>query len=84
MRSEAVLLRRTPDGLLLLTERSDAPVVLRGTGALTWELLSRPSTLEELAEVLEAAHDVDREQVVADLRPFLETLREAGALELTS
>jgi hypothetical protein len=52
------------------------PVTLGGTGPEVWDLLERPSSLDELASELAQRHGTDGETVGRDLLPVLGRLAE--------
>jgi hypothetical protein len=77
-RGEGVVWRRSGGQILVLGPHSDGFLVLSGTGAVTWELLTEPIGEEELVELLADGFDTDEEQVADTLRPFLAGLAKAG------
>jgi hypothetical protein len=92
VRSEDVLWRHLPDGVLLLTARLSEPLAVRGSAAApVWEDLVEPARAEELvaAVVAEAAAgpegaaplEVDPAIVAADVDQVLDSLIGCGAVE---
>lgn len=77
-RHPEALWRRTADQVVVLPVGRDDPVVLSPTGAVIWDTLGEPRTIEQLTEVLVTVFDGDRQQVRADLVPFLEQLEQQG------
>lgn len=49
-------------------------------GAAIWELAAKPVTIGEIADSLTASHDVEREQCLADVAPFIDDLLAEGLL----
>jgi hypothetical protein len=78
------LSRRLLDGVLLLPPGEDEALHLTTPGDAVWALLEEPLTLGELAQVLSTAFDVSVETVVADIKPVIAELAEAGAISMTT
>lgn len=76
----------------LSSDLADERVILqtdRGTyygvnavGARVWELLQESTRFGELCETIAAEFEVDVDDCEADLRPFLEDLRDADLVEV--
>lgn len=77
-RHPAALWRRSADQVIVLPVQGDDPVVLSPTGAAIWDALGDPRTVDELTAVLKATFDGERQQIRADLVPFLEQLERQG------
>ena len=58
----------------------DGMLTLNETGLMLWKLLENESTLEDLASALMQEYEVDREQALADVGEFVETLKKAGCI----
>jgi hypothetical protein len=52
------------------------------TGARIWNLLSEPSTVDELCDTLARVYDVDRSTLESDVRAFVGDLAEQGLVEI--
>ena len=57
-----------------------AVLVLEGIGRHVWELLATYDSEEDLLQALVSEYDVEPDIAAADLRSFLDELRELGAL----
>ncbi len=57
-----------------------AVLVLEGVGRHIWELLDTYDSEENLLQAIVSQYDVEPETAAADLRSFLDKLRELGAL----
>lgn len=55
-------------------------ITLNETGAFLWNLLKTEITEEALVEALLGEYDVDRETAAADVKEFLQTLKEKEIL----
>ena len=72
------LLAAEVDGEVLLFDASRGTYFATGgVGALLWDALARPSTLEELVQVVMAVYEVPRETCEEDVTAFLERLTAA-------
>ena len=80
VRSERVLFRNLPDGVMLLSIDGGDPLFLGGPGALLWSLLAEPTGVEEAVEVLAEAHEADPETVRADIEPVFDELARLGVV----
>ena len=58
----------------------DGMLTLNETGVMLWKLLENESSLEELASALMQEYEVDREEALADVGEFVETLKKAGCI----
>ena len=58
----------------------DGMLTLNETGLMLWKLLENESSLEDLASALVQEYEVDREQALADVGEFVETLKKAGCI----
>ena len=58
----------------------DGMLTLNETGLMLWKLLEKESSLEDLASALVQEYEVDREQALADVGEFVETLKKAGCI----
>ena len=75
------LWRRSLDAVAVLPVDRAEPITLAGTGPEVWHLLADWRTLEELAAMLAAAHDVTPDTVVSDVAPVLDDLVAARAID---
>jgi Coenzyme PQQ synthesis protein D (PqqD) len=77
----ATLLRRLPDGLVLAPiSTSTEPVVVDETGALVWDLLGRPCSVDELVDELLDVREGDPEVIGRDVIELVESLVARGLL----
>jgi hypothetical protein len=53
------------------------------TGALIWQLCNGVRTIDEIIEILSAVYPESCNEIRADVRVIIETLRGQGALRLT-
>ena len=58
----------------------DGMLTLNETGVMLWRLLENESSLDDLASALMKEYEVDREQALADVGEFVETLKKAGCI----
>lgn len=56
-------------------------IALSESGALLWEFLEEDRTEEELMELLMQHYEVEKAQAQADVREFLQTMREQGWMD---
>lgn len=75
-----VLWRRLDGGLLLLPLAADEPALLDGVAPVIWDLLAEPVSISDAVDVLAEVFDADATIVERDLREFLETLHDLGAV----
>ena len=73
--------RRSLDAVVLLPADADEPVTLPGTGALVWDLLEVPATLDELVETLAEVFGADPAVVARDVEALLVRLDDMVAIE---
>lgn len=55
-------------------------IALGGSGKFLFELLQNPQTEDTLLEAMLNTYDVDADTALADIREFLDTLRQGGVL----
>ncbi len=84
VRSERVLFRNLPDGVVLLSIDGGDPLFLGGSGALLWNLLAEPTGVEEATEILAEAHQADPETVRADIEPVIDELARLGVVRASA
>ena len=53
-------------------------------GARVWSLIERPSALESIRDTIMAEYDVPVEQCEQDILAFVDRMRSAGLIDLTS
>ena len=80
VRSPHVLQRRTLDTFVLLAVDGEEPVIVGGTGADVWTLLTEVRTVEQLVEVLAEHYAGDPGVIAADVRALLEAFVTAGVV----
>ena len=78
--------RRVADEWVLVPPRADIKtpcrvLALNRTAGILWQALAAPQSLDDLANALERAFEVDRARAIADARIFLERLVAAGAAQ---
>ena len=84
-RADDFIVREIAEELILVPvakTRADlsAVLVLEGIGRHVWELLATYDSEEDLLQALVSEYDVEPDIAAADLRSFLDELRELGAL----
>lgn len=57
---------------------------LDGVGALVWELLQQPRTVDEIVDVVSSQYNVDREQCERDVRALISELAQRSLVEAAS
>lgn len=62
-------------------ENSSDIVVLNPVSAILWSELEAPKTIEELADKICSSFDINREEAVADIKEFVESLISANVVE---
>ena len=72
----------TGDGAVMMSPSSTQYLGLSATGGRIWELLEQPRTLAELCAALAREYEVTADEVQADVRAFVASLAERGALAL--
>ena len=80
-RSERPLAAEVDSEVLLFDPEAGMYFATRGVGAVVWEALSEPRTLEELREIIVARFEVEPDVCEADLAVFIEELVEAELAE---
>ena len=56
---------------------------LSGAGTRIWELLQSPRTIGEIAQIITAEFDAERDRVAADLDALLADLESRGLIAIT-
>lgn len=87
--SEMVAWQRNPhavtaavgDEIIFLHEEEGIYYRLNAVGAVVWNALEEPRTLEQLVEAVCAEYDVEAETARADLRELTTTLSAKGLVE---
>jgi hypothetical protein len=72
----------TGDGAVMMSPEAAQYIGLSQTGARIWELLAEPRTLADLCAALAAEYAVTAEEVEGDVREFVASLADRGALVL--
>ena len=82
-RAAGTLWRKAGESVILLPEgrEGQTTLVVSGSAAVLWELLSEPVTLPELAAELAAIYEVEPPVIEVDLAPVLEELHAAAAID---
>ena len=78
--SPRALWRRTPRGVLVLTDALGSPKALEGTAAALWECFDAPRTRDDAAERLAARFGIDVARARAEIAPVVDDLVTVGAL----
>jgi hypothetical protein len=79
-RSRDVLVRESPDGLLVLPRDRGEIISLVGPAAEIWSMLHRPVTVEALAERLGRRYAVEPATILDDIRAALASLLDLSAV----
>jgi hypothetical protein len=53
-------------------------------GTIIWEALARPTSLEEVVDLIERQYPISRDQVLQDVVLFLSDLRSAGLVQIAN
>lgn len=83
---EGFVLRQVADNWVVLPVGA-ASVSFRGmlslneSGVLLWNALEKGGSRDDLADALLAEYEVEREQALADVDEFIQTLTKAGCIE---
>jgi len=82
-RATGTLWRKAGETVILLPEAAEglSTVVVSGSAAAMWELLSQPVTLPELAAKLAAIYKVEAPVIEIDLAPVLAELHAMTAID---
>jgi hypothetical protein len=76
LRDGDVSWRTVGDEVIVLDGRSWAYLSVNGSGELLWSLLARGATEAQLGDALVRDYEVDDARARADVRAFLDALRE--------
>jgi hypothetical protein len=80
VRSPHVLQRRTLDSFVLLGVDAEEPVIVAGTGADVWTLLTEARTLADLVEILSDHYEGDRDVIAGDVADLLDRFVAGGVV----
>ena len=80
-RSEAVMVRRVGDEIVILDVNSGQYFGLNEVGAFVWDLLESESDRDAIVAALTAAYDVDAAQAAADVDDLLRDLAARDLIE---
>lgn len=80
-RREDALWRRSLDAVIVFPVGADDPVTVSGSGAVVWDLLAEPATLDDLVDALVEVYDADRATIATDVAALLAQLESLAALE---
>jgi hypothetical protein len=75
VRRDAFITSPMDKDLAMMSLESNAYFGLDAIGRAIWEMLERPMSVNALCGVLQQRFEVEREQCLADVLPFLEELR---------
>jgi hypothetical protein len=78
VRSPHTLQRRTLDSFVLLGAEADEPVIVAGTGADVWTLLTEARTVADLVEILSGHYEGDGDVMTRDVAELLERFVAGG------
>jgi Coenzyme PQQ synthesis protein D (PqqD) len=81
-RTPTALWRRCLDGILVLPEGADQPLLLTPPGDAIWALLAAPVELGVLLAELQRRFDGPAEEIASDTDRFLHDAIAAGAIEV--
>ncbi len=85
VRRSDVLWRMLLETVVLLRPEGDAPpLTISGSGAVVWELLAEPITLEQLSGELASCYTVSPDVISRDLIPVLADLEDAALVQRTT
>ena len=80
--SKDVLFQEVSGETVLLDLASEQYFGLDEVGTRVWQLLNEGQSLDAMLEVLLGEYEVERERLEADVRALLESLIEAGLVQL--
>lgn len=80
IQADDVLVRAGPFGLVLLGGRAGRPVTLTGTGPAAWDLLSRPRSLDGVADSLAVRYGATPSVVRRDVGALFDELGRDGLI----
>ena len=79
-RHDGVLTRRTSRSVLIVTARSNEPLVLEGAAVAVWDELQRPATDDQLVVAIASQFAAAADDVRSDVVATREVLDRHGAL----
>lgn len=79
-RRSDVVWRRSLDAVILFPPGADDAMTLTDPGAVVWDLLEQPATLDELVDTLVQLYAGDRSTIEHDLRELLVGLHDRHAV----
>lgn len=80
-RAEGWLVASVADEILMLNIARGEYVGLNETGAVIWELLETPKTIEQLVASLLAQFEVDASQATAEVDAFIQQALQKGMVQ---
>ena len=80
--SKDVLFQEVSGETVLLDLASEQYFGLDEVGTRVWQLVNEGKSLEAMVEVLLGEYEVERERLEGDVRALLESLLEAGLVEM--
>ncbi|WP_422055912.1 PqqD family protein [Sphingomonas sp.] len=80
-RAEGWLVASVSDEILMLNIERGEYVGLNETGAVIWELLETPQTIEQLVASLLTRFEVDAVQATAEVNAFIEQAMQKGMVQ---
>lgn len=63
------------------TSQMHGMIALSESGELLWNALEKGATIEELTEILTKNYEVENSVAIEDVKNFINSLKEQGALE---
>jgi hypothetical protein len=80
VRNEGVLWRWFFDGIVVLGDADDRPIVITSPGGRVWSLLAEPSSSDAIAEIIGSEYGVDPARVGPDVLEVISALHRVGAI----
>ena len=80
-RRDDALWRRSLDSVIVFPVGTDDPVTIGGSGAVVWDLLAEPATLDELVATLAEVYEGDAASIASDVADLLSQLEALGAIQ---
>jgi hypothetical protein len=80
LRSDELDWRQIDDEVVILDGRGANYLAINGTGARLWPALVEGATVEQLADLLVEAYEIDRARATADANQFVAALSEQGLM----
>jgi len=84
LRNQSIFASVVDDELVMLDDKRGLYFGLNPVARKIWELLQSPTTYEALVESLASTYEVEVERCDAEVRSFLDKMREHGLVQLTN